>query len=203
MAENRQSTGPVTLSLEGGRRPERADAARNRRILLDTASRIVRDEGVAALSMESVAAAAGVGIGTVYRRFGDRAGLAYALLDEQERDFQAAFISGPPPLGPDAEPAVRLRAYLDRYVDRLAEHAELLATAETHRYQSGAYNVQRRHLAMLINQIDPQLDGPYLADALLAALSGQLYLHQTTEAGMSVERIRAGIAQLLRGIVDG
>ena len=54
--------------------------------------------------MEDVAHAACVGTGTLYRRFGDRAGLALALLDEQEREFQNALITGPPPLGPGAPP---------------------------------------------------------------------------------------------------
>ena len=53
--------------------------------------------------MAEVAAAAGVGVGTLYRRFGDRSGLAYALIDERERAFQSAFIEGPSPLGPGAE----------------------------------------------------------------------------------------------------
>jgi AcrR family transcriptional regulator len=54
--------------------------------------------------MDAVAAEAGVGKGTLFRRFGDRAGLAVALLDERERDLQAAVLSGPPPLGPGAPP---------------------------------------------------------------------------------------------------
>ena len=40
--------------------------------------------------MDAVAEAAGVGKGTLYRRFGDRNGLAYAILDEREREFQEA-----------------------------------------------------------------------------------------------------------------
>ncbi|MFC7584972.1 TetR family transcriptional regulator [Nonomuraea antimicrobica] len=83
-------------------RPERADAARNRAKILAAAGEIVLARGVEALAMADVAAAAGVGVGTLYRRFGDRSGLAYALIDEREREFQASFIEGPPPLGPGA-----------------------------------------------------------------------------------------------------
>lgn len=182
-------------------RPERADAARNRRLLIDTAAAIVRDLGVAALSMEAVAHAAGVGVGTVYRRFGDRHGLAYALIDEQERDFQNGFLSGPPPLGPGAPPADRLRAYMHRYVDRLEDQGELMATAEPARYQAGAYRLQHLHVATLIRQIDPALDADYLAGALLEALSAKLFVHQHNDAGMTVERIKAGLDQLLHSIV--
>ena len=59
--------------------------------------------------MEDVAKAACVGTGTLYRRFGDRAGLAFALLDEQTRDFQNALIRGAPPLGPGAPASERLQ----------------------------------------------------------------------------------------------
>ena len=38
--------------------------------------------------MDDVAAEAGVGKGTLYRRFGDRSSLLRALIDEPERDFQ-------------------------------------------------------------------------------------------------------------------
>lgn len=75
----------------------RADAARNRALLLDAASRLLVRCGAANLTMESVAAAAGVGKGTVFRRFKDRTGLLIALLDHREALLQAAFLTGPPP----------------------------------------------------------------------------------------------------------
>ncbi|MDR0359848.1 MAG: TetR/AcrR family transcriptional regulator, partial [bacterium] len=68
-------------------RGERADAARNRQRILDSARRLVA-QGAASVSIDDVAAAAGVGKGTVFRRFGDRAGLFVALLGEVERDLQ-------------------------------------------------------------------------------------------------------------------
>ena len=81
---------------------ERADAARNRRRILAAAERLFEQRGVAEVPMEAIAEEAGVGKGTLFRRFGDRAGLAWALIDERERGFQDAFIRGPAPLGPGA-----------------------------------------------------------------------------------------------------
>jgi AcrR family transcriptional regulator len=106
------------LPLVGQPPPERADAARNRRAVLAAAQRILVSAGVAGLSMDRVAAEACVGVGTVYRRFGDLSGLVYALLDDTEQQFQAGFLSGPPPLGPGAPPVTRIRAFLHGYVDR-------------------------------------------------------------------------------------
>ena len=90
---------------------ERGDAARNRVLLLDAARRLIAERGADAVSMDDIAAAAGVGKGTVFRRFGSRAGLMMVLLDEDEKAGQQAFLFGPPPLGPDAPPLDRLLAF--------------------------------------------------------------------------------------------
>ncbi|MBA3798066.1 MAG: TetR/AcrR family transcriptional regulator [Geodermatophilaceae bacterium] len=79
---------------------ERADAARNRVRVLAAAERLFAERGVPGVTMDDVAAAAGVGKGTLYRRFGDKGGLAMALLDEQERELQQQMLTGPAPLGP-------------------------------------------------------------------------------------------------------
>ena len=52
--------------------------------------------------MDSVAAEAGVGKGTVFRRFDSREGLMAALLNRSETEWQRLVIEGPPPLGPGA-----------------------------------------------------------------------------------------------------
>lgn len=124
--------GPELLQL-GSAEDEpclRADAARNRARLLDAAARLVAEHGAAGVTMEAVAAAANVGKGTVFRRFGDRTGLLTALLDHSERNFQAAFLGGPPPLGPGSEPAERLRAFGVAYLRRAIEELDLLLAAE-------------------------------------------------------------------------
>ncbi|MDT5358859.1 MAG: hypothetical protein QOC69_621 [Mycobacterium sp.] len=90
--------------------PERGDAARNRALLLDAARRLVAERGPDAVTMDDIATAAGVGKGTLFRRFGSRAGLMMVLLDEDEKASQRAFLFGPGPLGPDAPALERLIA---------------------------------------------------------------------------------------------
>src|ERR1700721_437090 len=90
---------------------ERADAARNRLHLLTTARQMLAEQGPARLTMDGLAERAGLGKGTVFRRFGTRAGIFQALLDDDEREFQERALSGPPPLGPGAAPLDRLIAY--------------------------------------------------------------------------------------------
>lgn len=137
--ENPQVGGSATAPLlgllptVGAPAPERADAARNRRKILDAAARIVAEKGPDAVTMNQVAHASCIGVGTVYRRFGDVAQLLWALLDDRERQFQEAYMSGPPPLGPGAPAAERLDAFLDALVDRVGEQREILLAAHSAR----------------------------------------------------------------------
>src|ERR1700682_6724641 len=101
----------VELSVIDSGPPERGDAARNRALLLDAARRVIAERGADAVTTDDIAAAAGVGKGTLFRRFGSRAGLMIVLLDEDEQAEQQAFLFGPAPLGPSAPPLDRLLAY--------------------------------------------------------------------------------------------
>jgi AcrR family transcriptional regulator len=182
---------------------ERADAARNRVKVLDAAAQLFREHGVANVSMDQVAAAAGVGKGTLFRRFGDKAGLAVALLDEQERRLQAAILSGPPPLGPGAEPEARLVAFLTAYVDLLDENLDLVHMSETARpgarYAIGAYRLWHRHVAYLLELADEK-DPDYLAHVLLAPLAAD---QRMALRSVAAARVKDGLARLARSILEG
>src|SRR6201996_388967 len=131
---------------------ERGDAARNRALLLDAARRLVGERGADAVTMDDVAAAAGVGKGTVFRRFGSRAGLMMVLLDEDERANQQAFLFGPPPLGPEAPPMDRLVAFGRERLRFVHTHHALLSAAnrDPHTRHVGAAAVQRTHVRVLL-----------------------------------------------------
>ncbi len=118
--------GPCT---GGPLHPERADAARNRRHLLATAREMLAEQGADRLTMDALAERAGLGKGTVFRRFGTRAGIFQALLDDDERDFQQQVLSGPPPLGPGAPPLDRLIAYGRARTGFLTGHREIARAA--------------------------------------------------------------------------
>src|ERR1700739_4652948 len=72
---------------------------------------MLAEQGPDQLTMDALAERAGLGKGTVFRRFGTRAGIFAALLDDDERAFQHEVLAGPPPLGPGAAPQDRLIAY--------------------------------------------------------------------------------------------
>ncbi|MEV8533670.1 TetR/AcrR family transcriptional regulator [Streptomyces sp. NPDC051211] len=190
------------LPLAGRRPPvERADAARNRRKILDAAAEIVAGQGPEALTMNAVAHATGIGVGTVYRRFGDVSQLVYALLDERELRFQEAFLSGPPPLGPDAPPAERLRAFLHALADRIIEQQQLMLAGEAAspgaRYTSGPYAAMHTHVTTLVRQVRPQADAPTLAHLLLAPFAPSLIGHLTRAHGLTAAQIKSSLDDLL------
>ncbi|MEU9558587.1 TetR/AcrR family transcriptional regulator [Streptomyces fumanus] len=170
----------------------RADAARNRAKLLDAAARLVAEHGAAGLTMEAVAAAAEVGKGTVFRRFRDRTGLLMALLDHSERKFQAALLTGPPPLGPGAPPVERLRAFGTAWLRRAAEDLELQLAAEPsaeRRFVAAPGRFLRGHLALLLRQAVPDADSELLAHTLMASLDPALIHHLTRQCGMPPDRL--------------
>lgn len=185
-----------SLPVIGPQAPERADAARNRQKILDAARRLVEQHGMEKVSMDMLAEAACVGKGTIFRRFGDRAGLAMALLDEHERALQEAFIRGEPPLGPGAPPVERLRAFGHAQIDLLEEHGDLILASESGspraRFRSPVFLAHRAHVTSLLTELDPRLDAEYHADSLMAVLAADQHLHLRRERGMPLERVRAG-----------
>ncbi len=166
---------------------------------------MIECSGADQLSLDEVAREACVGVGTVYRRFGDRAGLVYALIDDRERRFQESFMSGPPPLGPGAGPAERITAFLTALVDRVVEQQDLFLLLELGSPKakfSGPYRLHHTHLAALLAQARPEADPGFLADALLAPLNAHLISYQRDERGLSVEAIKASVEDLARALTQ-
>ncbi|TVS82926.1 TetR/AcrR family transcriptional regulator [Mycobacterium helveticum] len=164
---------------------ERGDAARNRALLLDAARRLVAARGADAVTMDDVAAAAGVGKGTLFRRFGSRAGLMMVLLDEDERAAQQAFVFGPPPLGPGAPPLERLVAFGRQRIGFVHTHHALLSAAN--RDPQSRFNapsmVQRTHVRVLLRDAHTTGDLEVQTDALLSLLDADYIEHQLREGG--------------------
>jgi len=190
------------LPVAGGEGPrERADAARNRLRILAAASELVQLHGIDGVSMDDVARAACVGTGTLYRRFGDRAGLALALLDEHTKEFQDELIAGPPPLGPGVRAAERLKAFGEGYIDLLERHAPLMVAADPGGGEGrGAVQFYVTHLAILIAEAAPALDPQLTAHALLAMLAPGEHVRARVGYGWDVERMKAGWAGLIDAI---
>jgi AcrR family transcriptional regulator len=187
---------PLELPVVDAEPRERADAQRNRSKVLCAAEGLIAEHGVENVSMDAIAAAAGVGKGTLFRRFGDRAGLARALLHERTRQIQEAIIRGPAPLGPGAPPQLRLKAMAGAQLALLDDHADLIAAGEAGppgaRFSTAPYEFLRLHVGVLVREADPDSDWEVLTDMLLAPLGAASFLFWRRQRGFSVERILAG-----------
>jgi AcrR family transcriptional regulator len=206
MASRRSNTTtarePAPLPRASSERPERRDKARNRAMVLESAAALFAERGVEHVTIDDVASRAGVGVGTIYRTFGDKGGLVASILDERERTLQDQLLGGPPPLGPGAPSEERLKAFLTALSNLVEESYELLIVSENNtlgaRYRIGSYQAWRLHLTALL---DGRVDDPGLiADALLAPLAADLYRHQRKELGIGAKRIRAALLAIADGV---
>jgi AcrR family transcriptional regulator len=183
---------------------ERADAARNRQKILCSARRLIAERGLEHVSMDDIATDAGVGKGTLFRRFGDRASLAHALLDATETAFQEQLIRGEPPLGPGAPPCERVVAFGEAMIDLCLERRDLLAEVQAgpRWLRTNIYSGYRAHLAYLVAQAAPEQDAEFAADALLAVLRADLVHHMVVDRGLPVERLKDGFRALATSLLS-
>ncbi|MGB3635697.1 MAG: TetR/AcrR family transcriptional regulator [Rubrobacteraceae bacterium] len=187
---------------------ERRDAAESRRKVLGAARTLFEERGVEDVSMYEVGRVAGVGQGTLYRRYEHKGALCAALLHERMGDFSEEVRNR---LEKDGGPALDQLEYL---LVRLArfneENASLLgairdAAGGVRRfgmYRNPFYQWLRATVSALLKRGAerceiPPVDIEYLSDAILAPLNIDLYLFQRHELGMSPERITSSLTRLL------
>jgi AcrR family transcriptional regulator len=176
----------------------RRDAVANRARILSAVRELLADPEAGSLSLDAVAARAGVGKGTIFRRFGDRIGLLAAILDETTRELQDAMLAGPPPLGPGAPPVERLVAFADALAGLVLENLPVLMALEG----SGPRESIRAiapfvlHARTLFAQADPDADAEALAGLLVGALAAPSVAALVHDREVSPERVRASARRL-------
>lgn len=194
---------PVVL---GALPAERADAARNRLRLLTTARQMLAEQGPDRLTMDGLAERAGLGKGTVFRRFGTRAGIFQALLDDDERTFQQQVLSGPPPLGPGATPVARLIAYGRARTGFLIRHRDIARAAldGSQPIPAGPRTpMSQIHIRMLLGQLS--LDGidlDTLTVQLAAALDGPVLLYLSSDKLTAAAELEEQIGRAWQDLIE-
>ncbi len=217
MSHSEETTISLGTIEEGGSsyRPERRDAAANRRRILETAEKLFAQHGVPNVNMAEIAQAAGVGKGTLYRRFTNKAELCLSLMDSQMVDFQNGMLARMQQMSAQGMPKLtQLDQFLDALVYFTDAHAPLLCEVQRagllqeiepdglelpHFWQYMTVSGLLRS-AMANGELPGSLDVDYLADALLAPLKADIFYFQRQVRGFSLERISAGIRLLLSGL---
>ncbi|MEU4597433.1 helix-turn-helix domain-containing protein [Nocardia sp. NPDC023988] len=186
-----------------GRRVERADAARNRRAILEATMALLDEHGAAGVTMDRVAAAAGVGKGTIFHRFGSRSGLLYELIAEGATELMTRVLDGPPPLGPGAPAGDRLLAFFDAMTCLVTDHVELIAAYRAmppHPRTEEFHAFWAEHISTLLQEVRPDLDAETVGALLLASIGGDL-AQQMARAG-EVARLRAAVQDMVRSVLN-
>lgn len=201
------------MTVEDGNtaeRHERADAAANRALILKTAERLFAERGVANVCMAEIAEAAGVGKGTLYRRFAGKAELCLALLDSQMSEFQAeALARFRRQSAEGATHLAQLADFLEALVAFTEIHAPLLSEVERggllrvdaplnvpHFWQFMTVSALLRAAARR-DEVVADLDLDYVGEALLAPLQIDIFRYQRDARGYSLERIADGLRWLV------
>ncbi|NJP67275.1 TetR family transcriptional regulator [Streptomyces spiramenti] len=186
------------------RRP-RADATRNREAVLAAADDLfARCASPDEVTMAAVATAAGVGKATLFRGYGDRAGLLRALWQARLGPLWAEVEQGPPPLGPGTPPRQRVAALLDAMLCFKLDHRHLASALEssgagspygTEQY-ARAHRLLRAELAGL-----PGQDSDFTAHALLSAVRADLVVHLAAAPDHDREAARTALAELVAAVL--
>ena len=199
---------------EGTGYRERADAARNRRAILVATEELLATHRPQDISMEQVAARAGVGKGTVFHRFGNRMGLMFALMVERAQWLEEAVRAGPPPLGEGAPDRDRLLAFLDAIIEVVSRNKNLMAelaypvAAQQHARERAAgdrdkhpvYRFWHGHISALLAAQRPDIDVGMTAHLMLGSLHSEPVLGQLTTDGPA--RVAASMRALACAVLD-
>jgi len=184
-----------SLLLPPDEPPVRADARRNRELLLDTAKKLFEAEGVEAVSMTAIADTAGVGKGTLYRHFDNKADVCNALLDEDQRRLQNAVLQHM--AEQSHTPPEKTHWFLEQILRFVLKNVSLLSVEEDAvgiGLEHPAHYWWRQTLLGLLQRQLPGEDVSYRADVLYVMLDVRTIQFQ--------QRMGYDEAQILSGLQD-
>jgi AcrR family transcriptional regulator len=187
---------------------ERADASRNRQAILAAASTLFdTSDDPLTVTMDDIAAAAGVGKGTLFRRFGDRTGLLRAVFDTRIAGLMAAIVEGPPPLGPATPPRERLLALLDAMIEFKLDNRKITRALEqtserTSFLESPTYQLAHALFADLLTGTVAPDRAAWTAHALLSFTRIDLLDNLITTEAWTAARLRQEIQDVAGRILE-
>ncbi|MFO7678425.1 MAG: TetR/AcrR family transcriptional regulator [Chloroflexota bacterium] len=207
-------TTPIPLgNIDNDGRSERKDAAANRKLILETAEALFAKHGTANVCMAEIAQAAGVGKGTLYRRFANKAELCLALMDTQMTVFQNGMLAEFRKMTENSVPKMaQLEYFMDALVYFTDAHSPLLNEVQSAGLLQEGRSTQMPHFwqymtihglfqsAIDAGELPAGLDTEYLADAILAPLNADIFRFQRQARGFSLARISEGLRVLITSL---
>jgi AcrR family transcriptional regulator len=196
-------TEPNLILQETGQQqpPTRADALKNRALILKTAAKLFAERDVHAVTMSDIAEAAEIGKGTLYRHFDDKAQLCQALLDEDQRSLQDRaleyFRTQGSPLDNLGWFLVEVALFVDRNKHMLCVTSDELLTL-----QHPAHWWWRQTIRGLLSQIKLAGDLDYITDLFYVMLDVNTIYFQRATQGYPIERITDGLLDTLHRLTQ-
>jgi len=197
------------LNLIGQKqRASRADAVKNRKVLLDTARHLFITIGVETVTMTQLAQEAGVGKGTLYRHFNNKNEICEALLDQEMRELQSGTLAKS---RADGDPYENLRWFLSATITFVYDNSDMLfAGLETYALgflESPAHLWWRPTIRGFLQQMKDTMgcslpdDLDFLTDALYVMLGvGAIRFQQNR--GYTLDNIINGLHATLERLID-
>ncbi|WBQ05578.1 TetR/AcrR family transcriptional regulator [Kribbella sp. CA-293567] len=177
-------------------RPLRADAQRNRDLLLATAAKAFTECGPDS-TLESIAKNAGVGIGTLYRHFPTRE----ALVEAVYRNELATVCAAAPELLAAMPPVQATRAWMDRFVDFMTRKIGM-ADALRALIAAGA-DPYAHSFELLVGAIQPLLEAAAAADEIRSDIAAEDVLMSLSGVVLAAGSDREQTGRLLDLLLDG
>ncbi|KRE76073.1 MULTISPECIES: TetR/AcrR family transcriptional regulator [Micrococcaceae] len=197
-----------------GLRPARTNATRQK--LFDASMELIGERGAASVTVDEIAAAAGVSKGTVYYNFGSKSELIAQLLRHGVDILKAQLLEAADSEGTGRDPLLAMEAMIGQAMDFMAEYPSFarLWVSENWRIPSewqGTFSVLRRELLEVIGQAVERVARAYPVDesvsrgSLETAIFGACFVVGLDRQTYNPERTRdqsvAAIMAIMRGYV--
>ncbi len=191
-------------------RPVRADAVKNRELILQTAAKLFALHGVENVTMSDIAQAAHIGKGTLYRHFNHKPELCYALLDEDQRVLQQHTLMR---LSSGGRPEETLCWFVDAAAQFVWRHLDLLSVIGEVNAATILFNQAhlwwQQTIFALLQRADRLFTGKptpvprlrYQADTLYVMLTALTIGFQRAQ-GHTITEITDGLHHLIRSFLQ-
>lgn len=181
-------------------RTPRADAVKNRELLLQTAQRLFVQKGVDSVKMSDISDEAGVGKGTLYRHFPNgKAELCRALIDEDQRDLQERTFAR---LRQNGDSLADLNWFAREVIAFVIRNQAFMFAESSMEMLLGhpAHLWWRQTIRGLLVRLKLNIDLDYTADMIFVMLDPRTIYFQMNARGYDSERIASGLSDILKRI---